>query len=328
MQIAFQVIADGADVTAKIGDRLLELTLTDEAGQTADTAEIEIDDRDYRVALPEVGAKLTISVGFKGALVEIGQYVVDDISGQVGPDTMTISAKSADMRAGIKSPRTRAWECITVGDLVEKIAGEHGLRPQISDSLKGVVLDYVAQTTESDLNLLTRVARDLGATVKPAGGAIVFVKTGEGKAADGTDLPVFVVHRTQMTSASWQLTGRGVYGRVVAEWSERDSATVHKVTAGKDDPEQVLRTRYASKAAARRAADAALDRSKRGGGTISVELGGFWGDLTAEAKVDLQGIKSELTGEWLITRVTHRLSGTLTTSFDAERDNEEAKKDG
>lgn len=326
MRIAFQIIADGSDVTAAIADRFLGMTLTDEAGQTADTAEIEIDDRDYRVALPEVGAKLTISVGFKGALVEIGDYVVDDISGQVGPDTMTIAAKSADMRAAIKSPRTRDWQNVTVGDLVEKIAGEHGLRPQISDSLKSVKLDYLAQTTESDLNLLTRVAKDLGATVKPAGGAIVFIKTGEGKAADGTELPVFTVHRTQMSSASWQLTGRGVYGRVVAEWSERGTATVHKVTAGKDAPEQVLRTRYASAAEAQRAADAALERSKRGGGTITVELGGFWGDLLAEAKVDLRGIKPELTGEWLITRVTHRLTSTLTTSFEAERDNEEAKK--
>ncbi len=45
----------------------------------------------------------------------------------------------------------------------------------------------------------------------------------------------------------------------------------------------------------------------------------------AEAKVDLRGIKPELTGEWLITRVQHRLTDTLTTSFDAERDNEEKK---
>jgi hypothetical protein len=54
-------------------------------------------------------------------------------------------------------------------------------------------------------------------------------------------------------------------------------------------------------------------------------LGGFWGDLMAEAKVNLTGIKPELEGEWLITNVTHRLGSTLTTSFKAERDNEKAK---
>ncbi|WP_254682831.1 hypothetical protein [Phaeobacter inhibens] len=51
----------------------------------------------------------------------------------------------------------------------------------------------------------------------------------------------------------------------------------------------------------------------------------FGGDLMAEAKVNLTGIRPELEGEWLITSVTHRLGTTLTTSFKAERDNEKAK---
>jgi phage protein D len=64
---------------------------------------------------------------------------------------------------------------------VLKIAGEHGLAKQIRDSLKSVHYTFLAQTTESDLNFLTRITRDLDATYKPAGGALVFVKTGEGK---------------------------------------------------------------------------------------------------------------------------------------------------
>ncbi len=128
-----------------------------------------------------------------------------------------------------------------------------------------------------------------------------------------------------MKSGSWQVTGRGKYGRVTAEWGERGTATTHKVTEGDKEPELALRHRYPTKTEARSAAKAALTRSRRASGKISIELGGFWGDLMAEAKVDLRGIKPELTGEWLITRVQHRLTDTLTTSFDAERDNEEKK---
>ncbi|WP_260112240.1 hypothetical protein [Phaeobacter inhibens] len=68
-----------------------------------------------------------------------------------------------------------------------------------------------------------------------------------------------------------------------------------------------------------------VPRAARASGSVSVHLGGFWGDLMAEAKVNLTGIKPELEGEWLITNVTHRLDATLTTSFKAERDNEKAK---
>ena len=51
----------------------------------------------------------------------------------------------------------------------------------------------------------------------------------------------------------------------------------------------------------------------------------------AEAKVDLRDIKPELTGHWLLTRglltrVMHRLDDSLTTSFEAERDNEAAQR--
>jgi phage protein D len=129
-----------------------------------------------------------------------------------------------------------------------------------------------------------------------------------------------------MKGGSWKITGRGKYGRVTAEWGERGTATTHKVTAGDKEPELALRHRYPTEAEAQNAAAAALERSRRASGKISIELGGFWGDLMAEAKVDLQGIKPELTGEWLITRVQHRLTDTLTTSFDAERDNEEDKE--
>lgn len=324
MRIGFRVLSNGTDVTSPIADRLIGITVTDASGETADTAEIEIDDRDYRVALPAVGAVLQIAMGLGNELAELGQFVVDEIGGTVGPDTMSIKAKSADMRAAIKSAKTRAWQDVTLEDIVAKIAGEHGLAKQISDSLKSVHYTYLAQTSESDLNFLTRIARDLDATCKPAGGALVFVKTGEGKAADGSALPVFTLHRSQMASASWQLTGRGKFGRVVAEWSKRGTGRVEKVTAGNDKPEHILRTRYATQAEAQRAADAALAKSKRNSGTLSVELGGYWGDLMAEGLIDVSGIKPELTGRWLVKTVTHRLSSTLTTSFEAVRDNDAA----
>ncbi len=327
MHVAYQIIADGADVTSKFQDRLVNLTIIDEAGQKSDTAEITVDDRDCVVALPETGAQLQIALGFVGQLVKIGTYVVDDVSGEIAPDTMTISAKAADMLSGIRARKTRSWRDVTVEDIVGKIAGEHGLEPAISDSLKAHFYAYQAQTSESDLNFLTRLAKGLDAVAKPASGRLVFTKRGEGKAADGSELPVFVVHRTQMKGGSWKVTGRGKYGRVTVEWGERGTATTHKVTVGDKEPALALRHRYPTEAEARSAAEATLARSRRASGKVSIELGGFWGDLMAEAKVDLRGIKNELCGEWLITRVKHSLGDTLTTSFEAERDNEEKKSE-
>ncbi|WIY25022.1 contractile injection system protein, VgrG/Pvc8 family [Parasedimentitalea psychrophila] len=209
-----------------------------------------------------------------------------------------------------------------VQDIVAKFAGENGLKTAVSESLKAYFYGYLAQTAESDLNFLTRLALDLDATAKPAGGALVFVKRGEGKAADGTDLPVPVITLAQMSRANWKVTGRGKYGKVIAEWSELGAASVNQVSAGDKEPLLQLRHRHASQGEAQRAADSALQRSKRASGKISIQLAGFIGDLLAEGFVELQGIHPALTGQWLVSQVTHRLGGTLITSFDAERDND------
>ncbi|UWR78171.1 hypothetical protein K4L04_10290 [Phaeobacter inhibens] len=229
------------------------------------------------------------------------------------------------MLSGIRARKSRSWRNVSLADIVTKIAGEHGLKPVISDSLKAHRYAYLAQTTESDLNFLTRLAKDLDAVAKPAGGALVVAKRGENKAADGSALPVFEVNLAQMSSCDWQLKGRGKYGCVIVEWTDLGSAEIRTCKAGDKDPKLKLRHRYPNEAEAQRAADAALSRAARASGSVNVQLGGFWGDLMAEAKVNLTGIKPELEGEWLITSVTHRLGATLTTSFKAERDNEKAK---
>ncbi|MEX0319436.1 MAG: contractile injection system protein, VgrG/Pvc8 family [Ruegeria sp.] len=327
MQVDYRIVADGIDITERFQKRLVSLVINDEAGSKSDTAEIKVDDRDHAIDLPPTGATLQIAIGFVGDLVEIGSYVVDELAGDISPATMTIRAKSADMLSGIRARKTRAWPDSSIERIAGTIAGEHGLKPVISDSLKSKLFGYLAQTSESDLNFLTRIARDLDAVAKPAGGALLFVKRGKGKSADGSSLPVYRVNRTDISRGSWQINGRGRYGSVVAEWGERGTATVHKVQIGRDDPKLILRHRHPNEAEARRAAEAALDRSHRASGTIDIQLGGFWGDLLAEGKVDLRGIKPELEGEWLITRVQHRLSRTLTTSFEAERDNEKAQSE-
>jgi len=326
VQPAYRIVADGTDVTHKLHGRLVSLTVVDEAGRSSDRAEITLDDRDHALALPPAGASLKIALGFTGKLVEIGTYIVEGIGGRIAPDTLTVTAKAAALLGTIRARKTREWKDVTVRDIVAKIAAEHGLRPLVGDSLAPCFYPYRAQTSESDLHFLTRIAHDLDAVAKPASGALIFTRHGEGKAADGTPLPTFTIHRNQIGSGSWNIAERGRYRSVTAEWGDRDTATAHRLTAGQGEPELLLRHPYATRAEARCAAEAALDRSQRTSAKLSIQLGGFHADLMAEAKVDLQAIKPELNGQWLLTRVIHRLDQSLTTGFEAERDNETAQR--
>lgn len=76
MTPAFQLFTDGVDVTSRINDRLLKLTLKDAAGHESDTLAFDVNDCDGLVAIPREGAKLGFWLGY----VETGLFTVDDVS--------------------------------------------------------------------------------------------------------------------------------------------------------------------------------------------------------------------------------------------------------
>lgn len=59
-----RIVADGADVTAKINDRLLLLRTSDKPGMDSDEFELRIDDRNGQVVLPRRGSSIEIYMGY------------------------------------------------------------------------------------------------------------------------------------------------------------------------------------------------------------------------------------------------------------------------
>ena len=80
MTPTFRIVADGADITALINDRLLLLRTTDKPGMESDDFELRIDDRDSAVSLPSRGANIEVFLGYSGtALTRLGRYTVDEV---------------------------------------------------------------------------------------------------------------------------------------------------------------------------------------------------------------------------------------------------------
>ncbi len=61
MQPHFRIVADGADISALINDRLVSLQLADRPGMASDSFELRIDDRDGAVELPARGASIEMT---------------------------------------------------------------------------------------------------------------------------------------------------------------------------------------------------------------------------------------------------------------------------
>lgn len=319
MRPSFRILANQQDITDTIRDRLLSLRITDEAGNQSDTVELQLDDRDTKIQWPSHGAELDISLGTdQNQLTRMGLYIVDDIEHSGPPNTITVRGKAADMRASIKAPKTRSWDSITLGALVQTIAGEHGLSAKISEQLASIAIEHIDQSNESDLHLLTRLARQHGAVSKPVSGFLVFVLKGEAKSATGQQLPLVEIPKHQISRHRMTQAERGKYQSVKAYWHDNDTAEKQSVLVGDGEPVFAIRHTYNDAQEATRAASAKLQSLLRGTATLSLTLLGR-PELQAEGKFRIAGIRDPVDGEWVINRVEHQLdSSGLQTRCDAE----------
>jgi len=320
MRPAFKIRADQVDVTAVIRDRLLSMRIEDEPGWKSDRVELYLDDRDGRIARPAKGAVLDVSIGYsETGLTHMGRFTVDEVEISGPPHRIGIFAKAADMRSEMKQPITKSWDGVTIRDLVSTIASSHGLAPAISPALAGKFYNHVDQTEESDLHLLTRLARDLDAIAKPASGRLLFVTRGESKSITGKPLKHAVI--TPEDLADWRMreADREKYTAVIAHFQDVDGGDRVPVRAGEGSPVYTIRRTYPDQAQAYSAAVARLDALQRGAATLACKGRGRT-DLVAEGTAALSGFRDGLDGEWTITRATHVFSGTeaFETSFEAE----------
>lgn len=328
----YKVVANKKDVTAAINERLLSLHVTDEAGQQSDTVELTFDDVPKLTAgktmphieLPATGAILEIFMGFDGKNVRMGSYFVDEVDVSGPPDQIVVRGKAAPYQTKettrLQSHKTRSWANGTkLGDMVKKIAADHGLVPVISADLAGLALPHYSQTDESDIHLLTRIARQYGATVKPAEGKLVVVKTAAGKTASGKNIPIQTIKKTEVTTYHMGTAKRDEAGSVTAKYHDPASGQTVKVTVGSGDPKQTIRHIQPNRDSALAAAQARLNRKKRGSKTLSLTFPGR-PEMQAEGKLKISGFRPGMNDiTWTLTKVEHTITSSgFVTSIEAE----------
>jgi hypothetical protein len=89
-----------------------------------------------------------------------------------------------------------------------------------------IAIEHIDQSNESDLHLLTRLARQHGAVSKPVAGFRGFVSKGEAKSATGQQLPFPLCHcrtnrllRIGIFRAQLELYGGEKFGALVSSSS-------------------------------------------------------------------------------------------------------------
>ncbi len=323
---SYQVIANGSDITARVQDRLISLTLTDATGMESDVLEIVLSDSDPAdpIQIPPTGAELDLFMGYDGINKKMGLFVCDEIELAGWPGEMTIRARAAvyDKSKGgktdLQTQKNRSWPKDTkLADMVSKIAKEHGMEPAVAKSLQSITLPHIDQLDESDIHLLTRIAKKYDAIVKPAAGKLVLAKRGESKSVSGEPLPAVAVIPAICTRWRMVQSKRETAGMVVAYWQAVKSAKRKEVKVGTGEPVRRLKTYYPTEEMALAAARSDLQRRARGKQTLALTVIGD-PSIAAEAPLAVAGFRPGVDGEWLITRVMHRIDPASGYSCDIE----------
>lgn len=314
----FRLVANSQDITDTIRQRFISLRLTDEAGLQSDTLEVKLADHDprQRIILPPTGAELELWLGYDGQAQRMGLFVVDGFDLTGPPDAVTIKAKASPYdgtpagKTGMQTQKTRSWdEGTLLGGMVQTIAEDHNLEPAVADSLASITLPHIDQINESDISLITRVAKNYDAIAKPAGGKLILAKRGQSRAVSGQPLPAITLTPGQVTSWRVSIAKRNEAGTVIATWRDVSAAADHDETVGTGEPIKRLRHQFTSQAEARKAARAEYQMGKRAGSQLAVSLPGD-PDLISEGRITLEGFRDGVNGEWLLTRVEHMLDAS------------------
>lgn len=317
-------------------DRVLSVEITDEAGFESDELIITLDDADPQIARPREGALLGVAIGYKETgLVDFGSYVFEGLSREGWPRIMTLSAKAADHAKSLKEPKTRTWENTTLAAIVAKIAAEHGLTPQVDSQMGAHAVPFLAQTEESDQNLLTRLGRRIGAVITPKDQRLLVTKRHSGKTASGKDMPRLLVTRPMLLvdrAYSIRHKPRVRYSEIRARWRDRPAGRTKSVSVktGLEGPSTTLREVFQSEDEARRAADATKRDMAAGEGEMELTLIG--NPLArAETPVEVSGVGLDIDGRWIATSITHEWAfngGGATTTIRAEFGVDRGKDEG
>lgn len=317
----YELSIDDRNITTRIKDRLISLTLNESRGDEADQLDIELDDSDGAMNLPPNGAEIALRLGWEGqVLQDKGLFRVDEIEHTGTPDRVHIRARSAEMRRELRTRAERSWHGTTIGQIVSATAARHKLTPRVDDTLANIRVAHIDQTHESDLHFLSRLAKQHDAVCTVKKGHLVFLPVNSTRSSTGQALDRIAITRQGGDQHRYHTAERHSYSGVRAYWHDPNRATKRSVLVGTAKNAKRLKDSYGSEADALAAARAEHQRVARGKATLELTLALGQPELMPQAPVTVTGFKREIDATpWLVVKLTHSLSDSgLTTRLELE----------
>lgn len=320
----YAIELQGQTITPRARGRLSRLTLSDRGSDEADQLTLVLSDDDGQLEIPRRGVELSVAIGWSDTgLVDRGTFTVDEVQHAGAPDQLTIRARSANLREGLKERKSRSWHESSVGEILGHIAADHGLNPGVAERLGSLPVEHLDQTDESDINLIHRLAERHDALESVKAGRLLFVERGAGASASGGGLPAATLRRSDGDQHRYAEADRDRYTGVIAHWHDPDEARQYEALAGDDERPKRLRDEFQNEEEAQQAANGEWRRLQRGRAELQLTLAEGRPGLYAETPIRMRGWKTPIDErEWIASEVTHELADSgYTTQLRAQTPN-------
>ncbi len=324
---AFRVEVNGKDISPALAPILNRITTRDGVGVGSDSAEIEIDDAGGVIVLPRKGAKMRVELQSDGALGMVFSGTVEGVrsTGARGAGrTLTISANGVDVVGKAKSPQTRHFDDMTIGEALSAAAAEAGISDvHVDAKLAAIHRPYMAMQGESFMAFGERLAREVGGTFRLTDDRAVLIARSGGTTASGKALPTITATYGQ-NLVDWDISpvvSRGHHKSVRATHHDRRAGkmkgVVVEVPGGSGEAVAEVRHPVADEGMALAVASSHAHEAARKSGAGSATI---LGDTNArpEGKLVVVGTRPGVDGSYKIDTVEHTLdrSGGLVTKLE------------
>ena len=289
----YVLVVNGADVTTKMYENSASMTYVDNAGEMSDELSITIAGSWDIVKFSD---KARLLLGYLDDEVwECGTFEVQSV--KIGAFETRIKATSTSFNNDLKTKQNRVWHKKRVSDIVSNIAHRHNLKVECNIDTKVV---YLSQANESDIHLLTRIAKEHNALFKIKDDRLLFVKREE--------LGKYSIDIAECSNYSITFKNRTVYGSAIAEYYDSKENSSVRVKIGSGKPVLRLEEYFDSKEEARRVAQNKLKEQSRGKVSGSLSIYGM--NIVSGGKIELVGDDRIKDMEFTIKKATHTINSS------------------
>lgn len=306
--LAFELLYNNKSATHDIGLHLLEARYNDTLKGESDELDITLEDTERKwmdAWYPSKGATLNFKIGIeRDAILDCGQFEIDEITINDTPNTISIRALSAGINSPLRTVHYQAFDNVLLEEVLQKIAADLGFT--VEGKIYPLMIERVTQS-ETNLAFIHRLAKTYGYIVKVIGTRLVFSSLSQLKANSS----IITLHRDQI-HRGWQFRDQIRTVKKEAVVARQNPKTKRLIKSkskadGKTSADKSMsRDNASDMTTANARADANLNQDNDPKATGSLSCAGNT-LLIAGSNFDLAGF-ARFDGRCLINTATHTIS--------------------